>query len=63
MAMMERAFSLFAPFYRPNGQAGSGQGGDATATSPQDEAAQLAALKAELEKLRAELEKAGKAGG
>jgi polyhydroxyalkanoate synthesis repressor PhaR len=58
MAMMERAFSLFAPFYRPNGQ-----GADATPATAQDEAAQLAALKAELEKLRAELEKASKAGG
>jgi polyhydroxyalkanoate synthesis repressor PhaR len=57
MAMMERAFSLFAPFYRPTGQAA-----DAPPATPQDEAAQLAALKAELEKLRAELEKVGKAG-
>jgi polyhydroxyalkanoate synthesis repressor PhaR len=57
MAMMERAFSLFAPFYRP-----TGQGPDAAPATPQDEAAQLAALKAELEKLRAELEKVGKAG-
>jgi polyhydroxyalkanoate synthesis repressor PhaR len=52
MAMMERAFSLFAPFYRP-----TGQGADAAPATPQDEAAQLAALKAELEKLRAELAK------
>lgn len=58
MAMMERAFSLFAPFYRAGGQ-----GADAAPATAQDEAAQLATLKAELEKLRAELEKAGKAGG
>jgi polyhydroxyalkanoate synthesis repressor PhaR len=57
MAMMERAFSLFAPFYRAGGQTG-----DAPPTTPQEEAAQLAALKAELEKLRAELEKAAKTG-
>jgi polyhydroxyalkanoate synthesis repressor PhaR len=56
VAMMERAFSLFAPFYRPPG---SGPGPDQPGT-PADEAAQLAALKAELEKLRDELAKVGK---
>jgi len=61
MAMMERAFGLFAPFYRPNAQGGAGQGAEDAPGAAQDEAAQLAALKAELEKLRAELEKAGKA--
>lgn len=56
MAMMERAFSLFAPFYRGQGQ-GPGEPG---APPTQDEAAQLAALKAELETLRAELAKMAK---
>ncbi len=48
MAMMERAFSLFAPFYRP-------PGATAEAAPAPDEQAQLAALKAELEQLRAQL--------
>ncbi len=48
MAMMERAFRLIAPVSR---QPGPG----AEAAAPGDEAAQLAALKAALEKLRAEL--------
>jgi polyhydroxyalkanoate synthesis repressor PhaR len=56
VAMMERAFSLFAPFYRPPG---SGPGPDQPG-APVDEAAQLAMLKAELEKLREELAKVGK---
>ncbi|QXM23722.1 polyhydroxyalkanoate synthesis repressor PhaR [Elioraea tepida] len=50
MAMLERAFSLFAPFYRPP----SAQGAEPPAQA-QDEAAQLAKLKAELEALREEL--------
>ncbi len=57
MAMMERAFSLFAPFYRGPGQPGAGEPG---APPTPDEAAQLAALKAELETLRAELAKMAK---
>jgi polyhydroxyalkanoate synthesis repressor PhaR len=60
VAMMERAFSLFAPFYRPGSSQGVGQGGEAQPQQGQDEAAQLAALKAELEKLREELAKIGK---
>jgi polyhydroxyalkanoate synthesis regulator protein len=57
MAMMERAFSLFAPFYRPPGAPGAEPPGP----PPQDEAAQLAALRAELEALREQLAKVGKA--
>jgi len=55
MAMMERAFSLFAPFYRPPGTPGA-----EPPQPPQDEAAQLAALKAELEALREQLAKVAK---
>jgi polyhydroxyalkanoate synthesis repressor PhaR len=50
MAMMERAFSLFAPFYRtPEG----------AAPNPEKEA-ELAALRAEIERLQAELAKTTK---
>lgn len=50
MAMMERAFSLFAPFYRA---------GEAAAANPEKDA-ELAVLRAEIERLRAELEQAKK---
>ena len=49
MAMMERAFSLFTPFYRP---AASSGGGPAPAEGTAEE---LAALRAEVERLRREL--------
>lgn len=51
MAMMERAFSLFSPFYRPQG--------DQTGTRPQedDSAQEIAALRAEVHRLRQELAK------
>jgi polyhydroxyalkanoate synthesis repressor PhaR len=51
MAMMERALSLFSPFYRP------GEGGGGT---PQEAAAEIAALRAEVERLRRELAEAKK---
>jgi polyhydroxyalkanoate synthesis repressor PhaR len=50
MAMMERAFSLFTPFYRP-GEPGSG----GVAGSEADE---IVALRAEVERLRRELAEA-----
>jgi polyhydroxyalkanoate synthesis repressor PhaR len=50
MAMMERAFSMFAPFYR---------GGAAEAGGPA-QAQEVAALRAEVESLRRELEEARK---
>jgi polyhydroxyalkanoate synthesis repressor PhaR len=49
MAMMERAFSLFAPFYRPNENA-----------STSDKDAEVALLRAEIERLRKELAEARK---
>jgi polyhydroxyalkanoate synthesis regulator protein len=50
MAMMERAFSLFTPFYR---------GGEAGATQQEPAPAQeIAALRAEVESLRRQLEEA-----
>jgi polyhydroxyalkanoate synthesis regulator protein len=58
MAMMERALSLFTPFYRP-GEAGQGSG-----DSPQgqgaafDPAHEIAALRAEVEMLRRQLAEA-----
>jgi len=48
MAMMERAFSLFSPFY--HGPEGAGQG----------QAEEIAALRAEVEKLRRQLEETKK---
>lgn len=45
MAMMERAFSLFTPFYRPPGEGGA----------PRSEAEELAELRREVERLRREL--------
>jgi len=49
MAMLERAFSLFTPFYRPTGEGPAGRlpGGE-----PADE---VASLRAEVERLRQEL--------
>jgi len=49
MAMMERAFSLFTPFYRPTGE---GPGGRAPGGEPADE---IASLRDEVERLRQEL--------
>jgi polyhydroxyalkanoate synthesis repressor PhaR len=57
MAMMERALSLFTPFYRPGEP---GQGGEA-GTGPMgvlDPAQQVAALRAEVEMLRHQLAEA-----
>lgn len=48
IAMMERAFSLFTPFYRPH---------DSTSEEPRDE---VSMLKAEVERLRKELAEAKK---
>jgi polyhydroxyalkanoate synthesis repressor PhaR len=53
MAMMERALSLFTPFYRP----GETPGGDA----PPDPAQETAALRAEIAVLRHQLEEAQRA--
>ena len=47
MAMMERAFSLFTPFYRPGDP---GPGG-----APRSDADEIAALRVEVERLRREL--------
>jgi polyhydroxyalkanoate synthesis repressor PhaR len=52
MAIMERAMSLFTPFYR------GGEAGDAGA--PRDTQQELAALRAEVENLRRQLEAAQK---
>ena len=46
MAMMERAFSLFTPFYRPGETAGG---------APRSDAEEIAALRQEVERLRQEL--------
>jgi polyhydroxyalkanoate synthesis regulator protein len=51
MAMMERAFSLFTPFYR------GGEPGEAgPATEGAGPAQEIAALRAEVESLRRQLE-------
>ena len=50
MAMMERAFSLFSPFYRPSGDA-AGAGGSAADQTREE----VATLRAEVERLRQEL--------
>jgi polyhydroxyalkanoate synthesis repressor PhaR len=50
MAMMERAFSLFTPFYR----------GGATEAGPATQAQEVADLRAEVESLRRQLEEAKK---
>ncbi len=52
MAMMERAFSLFTPFYRGTESTSS--------TPPTDASTEIAALQAEVERLRAELAEAKK---
>ena len=49
MAMMERAFSLFTPFYRPTGEMPAGR------PSGDDTAEEVASLRAEVEHLREEL--------
>ena len=51
MAMMERAFSLFTPFYR---------GGSAAEPEPSTQAQEVADLRAEVESLRRQLEEAKK---
>jgi polyhydroxyalkanoate synthesis repressor PhaR len=51
MAMMERAFSLFTPFYR---------GGGAAESEPSTQAQEVADLRAEIENLRRQLEEAKK---
>lgn len=54
MAMMERAFSMFSPFYRPSGEPGpDGPPSDARAD-------EIAELRAELARLRQELAEAKK---
>jgi len=54
MAMMERAFSLFTPFYRG---AESEDGGQTAERSP-GQTQEIAALRAEVEELRRQLEHA-----
>ena len=56
MAMMERAFSLFSPFYRPSGDVG------ATRPQPDESAEEIATLRAEVERLRQELAKKNEKG-
>lgn len=51
MAMMERAMSLFSPFYRPTDANGHAQPGDADQLR-----AEVARLEAEVERLRTELD-------
>jgi polyhydroxyalkanoate synthesis repressor PhaR len=51
MAMMERAFSLFSPFYRPTG------GAPTTGEAPDDAADEITSLRAEVERLRLQLAK------
>ena len=54
MAMMERAFSMFSPFYRPGGEAGpSGTTSDARSD-------EIAEMRAEIARLRQELAEAKK---
>jgi polyhydroxyalkanoate synthesis repressor PhaR len=48
LAMMERAFSMFTPFYRPGDAGSPNQASDATSE-------ELAALREEVERLRREL--------
>ena len=56
MAMMERAFSLFTPFYR------SAPAGEASPAPADSSASEIAALRAEVESLRSELAAAKAAG-
>jgi polyhydroxyalkanoate synthesis repressor PhaR len=59
LAMMERAFSLFTPFYRGGETGGAGQAKDAWAPDHGPEQSQeIAALRAEVEGLRRQLEAA-----
>lgn len=55
MAMMERAFSLFAPFYGASGPGGAASGGAAPGAAPTGE---VEALRQEVERLRQELAEA-----
>jgi len=56
MAMMERAMILFSPFYLPPGSAGEPAAPpQSSPTSPDPSAADLAALRAEVETLRQQL--------
>lgn len=57
MAMMERALTLFTPFYRPPGQE------PGTAAAPAETADEITALRAELATLRRELEESRRKGG
>lgn len=57
MAMMERAMSLFSPFYRQGGPNQPGKPGDAPARPPADgDTAEVEALRREVERLRGLLE-------
>ena len=51
MAMMERAMSLFTPFYRPTGDGTPGSGAPAGGETGNE----VASLQAEVERLRQEL--------
>ena len=55
MQMMERALSLFTPFYRPGEGGGEASGGQTGALDPSQ---QIAALRAEVEMLREQLAQA-----
>jgi len=56
MAMMERAFSLFTPFYRPGEPGGANTPGPSgMGDPPQVSQQEIAALRAEVERLRREL--------
>ena len=55
MAMMERAFSLFTPFYRPGEPGGPPRGPGEAGGAPRSEADEIAALRLEVERLRQEL--------
>jgi hypothetical protein len=57
--MMERAFSLFTPFYRGGETGGAGQAKDAWAPDHgPEQSEEIAALRAEIEALRRQLEAA-----
>jgi polyhydroxyalkanoate synthesis repressor PhaR len=59
LAMMERAFSLFTPFYRGGETGGAGQAKDAWAPDHgPEQSEEIAALRAEVEALRRQLEAA-----
>jgi len=63
MAMMERALSLFTPFYRPTDAATGGESGAGQAGSQSDPGREVAALRAEVEVLRHQLAEARRAQG